>query len=697
MKKITLSILTIALATSSWAQTLDRSQRPKPGPAPEIKLGKTETFTLPNGLKVFVVENHKLPTVSMSIQLDIRQELQGNMAGYSDFVGELLTSGTKTRSKDKLNEETDFIGASLNANAEGAFAYGLKKNQTKLMELLSDIIINSDFKQEELDKLKTQTLSGLEANKNDPDAMIANLEKVLNYSVNHPYGEVETETTVKAITLDRCKKYYETYFRPNVAYMAIVGDVTAAEIKPLVTKYFGTWAKKEVPVANYSEPQAPLSPKVAFAPRDGAVQSVISITAPVDLKPGTTDEFAAKVANTVLGGGSQGRLFLNLREKHAWTYGSYSSLNSDILVGSFSAEAKARNVVSDSSVAEILAEMGRLQTEAVDQESLQNTINYLGGGFAIGLESPQRVAQFAINIDRYKLPADYYQNYLKNLNAVTAADVTAAAKKYMNPRNVNIIVVGSKDEVAAKMGRFVKNNIITYYDNYGNVIVPSETKSAGDVKPETILKKYADAIGGEKALKALKDVKMIQKASVVRGGQSGEYTMQTFKKEGNKMKFVLSAEAGGTVYPMMRVIMNGDKGYSEGGGKKEPLTGEMLEAYKAEADLQAELHPQQSGDKYTVKGIVKVNDKDAYWVEVEDKKAKKSSEYYDVSSGLLVKQVQASEGDNPGEVTEFSDYREVPGTNGYKVPYSMKVSSLGGTFEMKTIEVNKNLSDKEFE
>ena len=429
MKKITLSIIALALTASTWAQTLDRSQRPKPGPAPEIKMGKTETFTLPNGLKVFVVENHKLPTVSMSIQLDIRQELQGSMAGYADFVGELLSSGTKTRSKDKLNEEIDFVGATISANAEGAYAYGLKKNQAKMMEILSDMILNSDFKQDELDKLKTQTLSGLETNKTDPDAMMSNVEKVLNYTTNHPYGEVETEESVKAVTLERCKKYYETYFRPNVAYMAIVGDITPAEAKALVAKYFGSWVKKEVPVAMYSQPEAPLSPKVAFVPRDAAVQSVISITRPLDLKPGAPDEFAAKVANTILGGGSQGRLFLNLREKHAWTYGSYSSLNTDILVGSFSAEAKARNPVSDSSVAEIIAEMNRLQTEEVDKESLQNTLNYIGGNFAISLESPQRIAQLAINIDRLKLPANYYQNYLKNLNAVTAADVKSCCSE----------------------------------------------------------------------------------------------------------------------------------------------------------------------------------------------------------------------------------------------------------------------------
>lgn len=691
MKKITLSILAFALTASTWAQTLDRSQRPKPGPAPEIKLGKTESFTLPNGLKVFVVENHKLPTVSISVQLDIRQELQGDMAGYSDFVGELLSSGTKTRSKDKLNEEIDFIGASISANAEGAFAYGLKKNQTKMMEILSDMILNSDFKQEELDKLKTQTLSGLETSKNDPDAMMENVQKVLNYTTNHPYGEVVTEESVKAITLERCKKYYETYFRPNVAYMAIVGDITAAEVKPLVAKYFGAWVKKDVPVAIYSQPEAPLSPKVAFVPRDASVQSVISITRPIDLKPGAPDGFAASVANSILGGGSQGRLFLNLREKHAWTYGSYSSLSSDILVGNFGAEAKARNPVTDSSVAEMIAEMNRLQTEDVDKESLQNTINYIGGGFAIGLEAPQRVAQFAINIDRYKLPADYYQNYLKNLNAVTAADVKAAAQKYINPRNMNIIVVGSKDEVASKLGRFAKNNIITYYDNYGKVIVPSETKSAGNVKVEDILKNYANAIGGEKAIKALKDIKTIRKGAM----QGGEITIMNFQKEGNKMKAVVNGTFNGQTMNLQRMVLNGDKGYQEAQGQKKNLDAAELEEAKQQADMQAELNPEKYGVKRAVKGITVINGADAYWVEATAKNGKKSSEYYDVKTSFLVKQIGAGEGETPGMVMEFSDYKEVPGANGYKIPYTLKM--MGGEFKIQSVDINKGIADKEFE
>ena len=186
MKTIILTILTISVAGLSWAQTLDRSVRPKPGPAPEIKLGKTESFTLPNGMKVFVVENHKLPTIAASIQLDIKPELEGDMIGYREMMSELLTSGTKTRSNEQLNKEIDFIGANIDASDEGINASGLKKHQEKILELMADIAMNADFKQSELEKIKTRMLSGLEAEENEPDAMLNKVSAVLNYGKQHP-------------------------------------------------------------------------------------------------------------------------------------------------------------------------------------------------------------------------------------------------------------------------------------------------------------------------------------------------------------------------------------------------------------------------------------------------------------------------------------------------------------------------------
>jgi zinc protease len=699
MKKITLSILTLALAVSAYAQKLDRSIRPKAGPAPEITLGKTESFTMANGMRVFVVENHKLPTVSVSIQLDIKPELEGNAAGYREMMSEILLSGTKSRSKEKLNAEIDYIGANINASDDGLFGSSLKKHQAKLLDLMSDIAINSDINKDELEKIKKRTLSGLQAAKNEPDQMLENVSAVMNFGTNHPYGEVATENTVNNITVDLPRKYYSTYFRPNVAYMAIVGDVTMAEMKPLIEKHFGSWQKAAVPSATYSNPSAPSKTKVAFVPRDAAVQSVINVTYPIDLKPGEPDVIKSRVANSILGGGSNGRLFLNLREKHAWTYGSYSSINQDELKGQFTAYAKCRNAVSDSSVNEIIAEMRRMQNEKVGKEELQNHLANLSGAFAIGLESPQTVAQYAINIERYKMPADYYKNYLKNLNAVTAEDIQGVAKKYINPDKANIVVVGSKDEVAKTLTRFAANKTVELYDNYGQPIKATETAAAPtNLTAADVLKKHIAAIGGEKAIMSVKDIKTISKAEMdAGGGQMITLTISEMKKAPNKMK----SEVTMMGMVVNKVVFDGAKGYKEQQGQKAEMSEADIKETKADADIYADLHPEQYGFKRTLKGVETVDGVDAYVIDVVDINNKKSTEYYNKASGFLMKQIGVEGDEASGQtmtvVTEYSDYKEVGGT-GYKVAHSVK-QSFGPqaiSAKVETVEINKGIPDTEF-
>ena len=689
MKKVTLSICALALAASAMAQPLDRSIRPKAGPAPEIKLGKTESFTLPNGMKVFVVENHKLPALTVSIQLDIKPELEGAMAGYHDIAGELMSCGTKTRSKDKLNSEIDAIGARINASDDNIVGNSLKKHQNALLDLMSDMVINSDFKQAELDKIKTQSLSGLEAAKNEPDQMLENVTNVINFGANHPYGQIATEETVKKITLDQCNKYYKTYFRPNVAYMAIVGDVTVAEIKPLIEKYFSKWQKADVPAANYSTPAKTAGTRVGLAARDAAVQSVFNVTYPIDLKPGEQDVIKAKVANNILGGGSQGRLFLNLREAHGWTYGSYSTIKEDDLAGagSFTGYAKCRNAVTDSAITEMVREMKRMQTEKVSDEELKSRLAYMTGNFAMGLESPQTVAQYAINIERYNMPKDYYTNYLKNLNAVTAEDVQSIAKKYITPENANIIVVGSED-MAGKLAKFGK---VEMYDNYGRPAAASKQEAApAGITAAEVIKKYVASIGGEKAISSIKDIKVVHGAEM----QGMSISFIEMKKAPGKVK--LTVEATGMV--LQKTVFDGTKGYQEAQGKKEDLKGDDLASVKEKADIQAELHPEKYNKELTLKGI----ENGAYVVEMTSMEGKKSKAYYDVTSGYLVKQV-SSETSPEGEVTqtvEFSDYKEVPGANGYKIANTVKLIGMAPipiSSTLKSVEVNKGIADSEFQ
>ncbi len=690
MKKIIFSITAILLVTAVFAQQkLDRSKRPAPGPAPIIKLGDIQSFELPNGLKVFVVENHKTPTVAFSIALDIHPALENDAVGTANITSQLLTSGTKNRSKDQLDNDIDFIGATLNASTTGLYASSLKKQQTKLLELMSDVLMNADFKQEELEKIKTQTVSGLQTQKDDPDAISENVKSVLNFGKGHPYGEITTEESVGKITLEKCNNYYKTYFRPNVAYLAVVGDVTLAEIKPLIEKYFGAWQKANVPTSTYAMPVAPAKTRVAVINKAGAVQSVINVTYPVDLKPNSDDVIKARVMNTILGAGFSSRLFLNLREKNGYTYGSYSSLNNDVLVGEFSAYAKVRNSVSDSALTEIMNELNRMRTEKVPQDELEGIKNYLIGNFAISLEDPATVAKFAINIERYHLPKDYYTNYLKNLSAITADDVFAMAQKYIRPENATILVVGDREEISKKLERFSASKTIEFYDNYGNIANTSLKPIPNGVTPKMVTDAYVKAIGGEKALTTIKDIRLKMSTEV----QGRKINVETLHKTPNK--YTMSFNMG----PMtiQKQIFDGVKGKQSGMQGSKEITGVELEDLKAEAIMNQEMQYEKLGYKLNLKGIEVVNGSEAYVLDLLSSTGKKSTEWYDVTSGLKVK-ASSTTTNETGPMTQVSEYSDYKNIDGIKYPGSISITGTPMPLKLKleSVDVNKGIKDSEF-
>ena len=483
--------------------------------------------------------------------------------------------------------------------------------------------------------------------------------------------------------------------------MAIVGDVTLAEIKPMVEKYFGKWQKADVPVATYSIPtlSATKLTKVAFAPRTAAVQSVVSVTYPVDLKPGDADVIKARVANVVLGGGSQGRLFLDLREKHAWTYGAYSSLREDELGGTFSATVKCRNIVSDSSVGALLDEMRTMQTEKVTDTALQNSITYLSGNFAIGLEDPRRVAQNAINIERYHMPKDFYQNYLKNLAAVTSDDVIEMSKKYITPDHANIVVAGSKEEVANKLARFSADGKIDYYDYSGKTIVATESKAApAGLTADAVYKNYIAAIGGEKAMNDLKNLKLVAGGEI----QGMPLTITITKTSAGQFKEIADITMNGNKMTVQKKVFDGKAGYQEAQGQKKALEADDIEGIKEEADLQSDLHPEKYGIKRTLAGMETIEGADAYKVEAVDGKGEKTTEFYDVKTSLKVREIKYQKGPDGSlspATSDYSDYRDVPGANGYKIPYFFSIPGPGANINLKvqSADINKEIPASEFQ
>ena len=668
-----------------------RHSAPAAGPARAISLGETQSFELDNGLTVVVSENHKLPRVSFRLSLKNEALLEGPQAGYTSMAGQMLNKGTTNRSKADIDKEIDFIGANFNTYSTGFFAGSLKKHTDKLMDVVTDVLYNPTFPQEEFDKIKKQTLSGLEADKTSPDAMMSNVASVLNFGKDHAYGEIQTEETTKNIELKTCQDYYSTFFVPNNAYLTIVGDVTPDEAKMMAEKYFGKWQKRPLKQIKNNTVPRPDGTKVSIVNKEGAVQSVIRVTYPVDLKPGSDDAIKASVMNTVLGGGFSSRLSQNLREDKAFTYGAYSSLRNDRVVGTFNASASVRNEVTDSSITEFIHELERIRTEPVGEDELKGIKSYMAGGFARSLESPETIARFALNTIRYGLPKDYYDTYLQKLDAVSVADVKMMAEKYITPSNANIIVVGNKDDIADKLVAFDSDKKIDYYDNYGNVMEYKASALPSDMDGNQVIQDYLAAIGGMDALKKVNAMAVVMQTQAM--GQ--DITIDTKIKDG---KLAMSVGNGAMTFQEQKY--DGTKVMMSQMGQKQVMSeGPMVDAMADQTKLFAQLDYLDGNHKLDLKGIESLNGKDAYKVIIENPAGKKTTEFYDVATSYLIKSISTQEGGPQGPMTitsMFGDYKEV---GGIAFPHSQELEGMGPApmkMTISKVEINPELSDDIF-
>ena len=271
MKKI-FSIAFILLMSLGINAQIDRSKAPKSGEAPEIKLPEAKIWETKNGLTVIVVENHKLPTVNFSIRFDYDPILEGTKAGETDIFGSMMSAGTTTRTKEELHESIEILGARLNTSASGIGVSTLKKNYKEVFEIFADVILNPSFPQEEFDKEIKQALTGLEASEKDNKTISRRVKSAILYGSNHPYGEVTTPETVKVIKLEDTKNLYSTYFKPNIAYLVVNGDISKKEVKKLVKKYFKKWKSGDVPTHKYDEPKNVAKTEIDFINVDAATQ-----------------------------------------------------------------------------------------------------------------------------------------------------------------------------------------------------------------------------------------------------------------------------------------------------------------------------------------------------------------------------------------------------------------------------------------
>ena len=659
--------------------------QPKSGTAPTIKIGKPESFQLKNGLKVMVVENHKLPRVSFTLTLDNAPYAEGAKKGVADLTSSLIGNGTKKISKTAFNEEIDFMGASINFSSNGASGSALSKYSGRVLELLADGALNPNFTQVEFDKEKAKIIEGLKASEKSVPDVAGRVNDLLTFGKEHPNGEYVSESTIKNVTLADVQANYNSYFVPENAYLIIVGDIKFAETKKAVEKLFGSWKKAAAPVQTYAEPKDVAFSQINFVDMPNAVQSEVAVVNLVNLKMTDPDYFPALVANQILGGDFNSYLNMNLREAHGWTYGARSSIRGEKRITKFEASTQVRNAVTDSTVVEIFKEYKKIRTEKVTDEMLASVKAGYIGRFVMQIEKPQTIAGYALRIQTQNLPADFYENYIKNINAVTADDVLRVANKYFMADNSRILIVGKGADVVPALEKL--KIPILFFDKYGNAVDKPVFKKEvpKGMTAKTVLDNYIKAIGGEKAALAVKTIAMTGSTTIPQAPAPLSFN----SKIDVKGKLVVELAMGGM--SLMKQVVNEKGGFVIQQGQKVDLTGKDLEDMKAAATPIEELNLLKKPE-VSLTGIETINGTEAYVL-----KNGKTTLYYDVKSGLKIADVITIEqgGKTMNKTNSYLDYREVKGV---KVPFNM-IQNVGFELNIKMtdVKINEGVADADFQ
>jgi len=428
----------------------------------KVKLPKAQETTLANGLKVVLLEDHKVPTYTMQMVV-----LSGGLAdkadyrGLASFTATLLREGTAKRSSKDIAEQTDALGATLGSNSgfssltSTVTASGLVENMDQTMDIFADVVRNPAFPQGEVDKYKARTLAQLQLQRGIPQFLAQERFSRAIYG-DHPASLIAPPMeSIKKISSKDLADFHSTYYRPNNAILAIVGDVTLKEVLPKIEKAFGDWKKGDVPPTSVPAAPAQADSRIFLIDRPGSVQTVLQL-GNLGIERNSADYFSLLLADRILGGGPAARLFLNLREDKGYTYGAYSNFGGSKFRGTWVSSSEVRTDVTEGAMKEFMYELKRLREEKVTAEELDNAKRAIVGSFALSLEQSQFLLQNIITQKLYDLPADYWDAYPQKVAAITAEDIQNIAQKYIDLNHLQIVAVGDASkarDVLAKYGK----------------------------------------------------------------------------------------------------------------------------------------------------------------------------------------------------------------------------------------------------
>lgn len=440
----------------------------------KVKLPRPVEVDLPNGIHLMLLEDHRVPLVTFQLQIPGAGGYfdPADQVGLAQMTATMMREGTAKQTTSQISElletkaSTVTVGAGLSSVTATVSGSSLTENFADTFALAADILLRPSFPQEEFDRYKTRTKTGLVQQRSQPGFLASERFSQLMYGT-HPSGRASlTPEGIDRVTREALVNFHKTKYVPDHAVLAIAGDITMAQARKAIDAHLGGWAKAGVPAPQTAEPPGPPAGQVHLIDRPNSVQTTIWAGSP-GISRTSPDYDIVTVMNAVIGGGPTGRLFTKLREEKGYTYGAYSNVSAAQFRGHWLASMDVRSEVTNDALTDLMAEIRSMRDVAVPQKEFDDKRRGIIASFALTLESPQAVLGNHITRWIYKLPADYWDKLPDRIMAVTQPQVQEAAKKYLDPARLQIVTVGE----AAKIGDIVKKfGPVTVYDVNGNVV-----------------------------------------------------------------------------------------------------------------------------------------------------------------------------------------------------------------------------------
>ncbi len=574
MKKLIYLFLILVLAASTNAQEFDFSKKPEPLPATKFEFPGFTEKTLPNGLKVFIIEDHEQPAINIQLLIKGGNSVEGDKSGLADMTTSLLTKGTGQMSAQDIARKLDGVGAGVSAWASGdnCMVSGscIVKHLDVMLDVFANVVMQPTFPDDEFDKMVPQYETSIKNAKSSPGTLAGRMARIAIYGEKHPYAQSMTMETLQSMSTDDCKEYYNKWFVPNNATIAVTGDVKPDEIVKILEKYLGKWKEGKTPAIRVPQPE-PMTQGVYFVERPSSVQTSLAyttVTVPFNHK----DYEKISMAARLLGGGFAGRLFRTLREKHSFTYSPWGYQTSSKWANRFACGSDVRNEVTDSSLIVIKEQIQNLINEPPTEEEFERVRKYTIGSYLMNFENSDFVAGLIQNADFYGIPLKQVKTYTDRLSKMTRYDMQTIAKEYLAPTKAILIAVGApevKDQLA-KHG-----TVFTYNLDLKPMKIEKVSLDAEDV-----LEKYTKFTGGKAEMEKVNSYEYSGMAMLSAQGQSMNGTYKEIKAKGKK------------TYEMMDLgVMktekwsNGTNVWAKQGGMINEMTGDELKGELERADM----------------------------------------------------------------------------------------------------------------